>query len=148
MEEKLIPQLRSAIRVRNYSIRTEDTYVFWAKRYIRFHDLTHPSELGDAAVVQFLTHLAVERDVSANTQNLALSALVFLYKNVLDQPLGDVTSAVRAKKPQKLPTVLSRSEIASIIQGLEGTQKLIAAMLYASGLRLMEAIRLRVKDLN
>ncbi len=148
MEVKLIPQLRSAIRVRNYSIRTEETYVFWVKRYIRFHKLTHPAELGDTAVAQFLTHLAVDRDVSANTQNLALSSLVFLYRHVLDRPLGDVTSAVRAKKPQKLPTVLSRSEVAAIIRELDGTHKIIASMLYGSGLRLMEAIQLRVKDLN
>lgn len=148
MQDKLIPQLRSAIRVRNYSMRTEDTYVFWVKRYIRFHDLAHPATLPDSAVVEFLTHLAVERNVSANTQNLALSALVFLYKHILDRPLGDITAAVRAKKPEKLPTVLSRGEVAAILAQLEGTYLLVASILYGSGLRLMEALRLRVKDLN
>jgi integron integrase len=148
MAEKLIPQLRNAIRVRKYSIRTEQSYVFWVKRFIRFHEYRHPLDLDDQAVVAFLTHLAVDRDVSASTQNLALSALVFLYKYVLDRPLGDITSTVRAKKPQRLPTVLSRSEVAAILKELEGTHKLIASLLYGSGLRLMEALRLRVKDIN
>lgn len=148
MPQKLIPQLRNAIRVRNYSLRTEQSYVFWVKRYIRYHDYQHPVELKEDAVVSFLTHLATERDVSANTQNLALSAVVFLYKHVLDRPLGDITATVRAKKPQKLPTVLSRSEVAALLKELEGTHKLIASLLYGSGLRLMEALRLRIKDIN
>ncbi len=148
MAEKLMAQLRSAIRVRNYSIRTEEAYAFWVKRYIRFHRLQHPKDLGDAAVVSFLTHLAVEKNVSANTQNLALNSLVFLYKRVLNQPLGDITSTVRAKKPQKIPSVLSRAEIASILLELQGTHKLIASLLYGSGLRIMETLKLRIKDIN
>lgn len=148
MAEKLLNQLRSAIRVRNYSIRTEQAYSFWVKRYIRFHDLKHPGQMGEPEVVAFLTHLAVERNVSANTQNLALSALVFLYKHILDKPLGDITKTVRAKKPQKLPSVLTREEVAGVLRNLEGSHKLIASMLYGSGLRLTEALRLRIKDLN
>lgn len=148
MTPRLLDQLRTAIRLRHYSLRTEDTYVFWARRYIRFHQMQHPRELDERHVVDFLTHLAVNRNVSANTQNLALSALVFLYKHVLDKPLGDITSAVRARKPRKLPTVLARAEIASIFRELEGTHKLVAALLYGSGLRLMEALQLRVKDIN
>ncbi len=148
MAEKLLNQLRSAIRVRNYSIRTEQAYSFWVKRYIRFHDLKHPGQMGEPEVVAFLTHLAVERNVSANTQNLALSALVFLYKHILDKPLGDITKTIRAKKPQKLPSVLTREEVAGVLRNLEGSHKLIASMLYGSGLRLTEALRLRVKDLN
>lgn len=148
MAEKLITQLRRAIRVRNYSLRTEQTYVFWAKRYIRFHGLKHPADLDESAVIAFLTHLAVDRDVSANTQNLALSALVFLYRHVLNRPLGDITSSVRAKKPKKLPTVLSRAEVATILSELQQPNHLVAALLYGSGLRLMEALQLRVKDIN
>jgi len=141
-------QLKNQIRTRNYSYKTEEAYSFWVKRYIRFSKMAHPSTLGDADVAAFLTHLAVEKNVAANTQNLALSALVFLYKNVLMQPLGDITSAVRAKKPQKLPVVLNRTEVAAILRNLDGSHRLIASLLYGSGLRLMEALRLRVKDLN
>lgn len=148
MAEKLMDQLRNAIRVRNYSFRTEQTYCFWVKRYIRFHHLRHPQDLREPEVIRFLTDLAVRRNVSANTQNLALSSLVFLYKHVLDNPLGDITQTVRAKKPQKLPVVLGRDEVASILRRLEGTHRLIASLLYGSGLRLTEALRLRVKDIN
>ena len=148
MEQKLIPQLRSAIRVRNYSLKTESAYVSWVKRYIRFHNYTHPAELSEADVVSFLSYLAVKRNVAANTQNLALSALVFLYKNILDRPLGDVTSAARAKKPQKLPVVLTRQDVAAVIRELTGTHKLICSLLYGSGLRLMGVLRLRIKDLD
>lgn len=148
MKERLLDQLKKQIRIRGYSYRTEETYAFWVKRYIRFCKMKHPATLGDADVAAFLTHLAVEKKVAANTQNLALSSLVFLYKNVLMQPLGDITSAVRAKKPQKLPVVLNRDEVARILQHLEGQHRLIASLLYGSGLRLMEALRLRVKDLN
>lgn len=148
MQEKLLDKLRNETRVRHYSRRTEDSYVYWVKKYIRFNNLKHPLELTDSAVIGFLTYLAVEKRVSASTQNLALSSLVFLYRHVLDRPLGDITMAVRAKKPQKLPVVLARDEVAAILKMLDGTNKLIASLLYGSGLRLMEALRLRVKDLN
>lgn len=148
MSEKILEQLRTAIRVRNYSPRTEQSYVFWAKRYIRFHKMQHPISLTEEDVMAFLTFLAVKKRVAANTQNLALNALVFLYRHVLQRPLGDVSSAVRAKKPKKLPTVLSRPEVLSILQNLQEDHRLIASILYGCGLRLMEALQLRVKDIN
>ena len=114
MATKLLDQLRAAIRSRHYSIRTEQAYTSWVVRYIRFHGMRHPSELAEPEISAFLTHLAVDRDVAANTQNQALSALLFLYKNVLGKPLGAFTNAVRAKKPQKLPVVLSREEVRGI----------------------------------
>lgn len=144
----LLDQLRHTLRTRNYSLRTEDSYVHWVRRYILFHNKRHPAELGDAAVVAFLTHLAVDRKVSANTQNQALNALVFLYKQVLRQPLGDISAAARAKRPQRLPTVLSREEVTTILIRLEGKHRTVGALLYGSGLRLMECLRLRVKDLD
>ncbi|MDZ7686928.1 MAG: integron integrase [Gammaproteobacteria bacterium] len=145
---KLLDQLNDAILTRNYSPRTATAYVGWARRYIRFHGIRHPAEMGDQEVIDFLTYLAVSRHVSANTQNQALQALVFLYKHVIKQPLGDVTSAVRAKKPEKLPVVLDRHEVRSVLNELEGVYKLIGAILYGSGLRLLEALQLRVKDLD
>ncbi len=145
---QLLSDLRNAIRTRNYSIRTEQVYVSWAVRYIRFHGKRHPEELGDAEVVAYLSHLAVKRNVAANTQNQALSALVFLYKHVLGKPLGDLTNAVRAKKPLKLPVVLSRNEVRNVLTELTGTHRLIGALLYGSGLRLMEALQLRIKDVD
>lgn len=120
----------------------------WAKRYILFHKKRHPSELYDDAVVAFLTHLAVDRKVSANTQNQALNALAFLYRQVLNRPLGDISAAARAKKPQRLPVVLSRDEVKDILVRLHGNNRMIASLLYGSGLRLMECLRLRVKDLD
>ena len=145
---RLIDQLITALRSRHYSIRTEQAYSGWVRRFVRFHSLRHPAEMGEVEVIAFLTYLAVERDVAANTQNQALQALVFLYRHVLNRPLGDITSAVRAKKPQKLPVVLDRNEVRAILHELEGTNKLIGAILYGSGLRLMEALKLRVKDLD
>ncbi|MEQ8692465.1 MAG: integron integrase [Pseudomonadales bacterium] len=147
MESKLLDRLRSAIRVRGYSIRTERAYVGWVVRYIQFHGMRHPDELDVEDVNAFLTHLAVDQDVAANTQNQALSALMFLYKIVLRKPLGAV-AAVRAKKPQKLPVVLSRDEVRFVLNELTGVHRLACALIYGSGLRLMEALRLRVKDLN
>lgn len=147
MAPRLVDQLRSAIRSRGYSIRTEQAYVSWVVRFIRFYGMRHPSEMDAQHVNQFLSHLATELDVAANTQNQALSALLFLYKNVLKKPLSPI-DAVRAKKPQKLPVVLDRNEVRDVLNNLLGVHKLIAALIYGSGLRLMEALRLRVKDLN
>ncbi|XOV87350.1 MAG: integron integrase [Pseudomonadota bacterium] len=145
---KLIDEMTVALRARHYSIRTEQVYTAWVRRFVRFHNLRHPTEMREAEVIAFLNHLALNRDVAANTQNQALQALVFLYRYVLDAPLGDITSAVRAKKPQKLPVVLDRNEIRLVLHELEGQNKLIGALLYGSGLRLMEALKLRVKDIN
>jgi integron integrase len=148
MAPKLLDQVRTAIRARNYSIRTEQSYTSWVERFIRFHGLRHPTEMGDAEVIAYLTHLAVNRNVSANTQNQALSALVFLYKNVLGRSLGDISASVRAKKPQKLPVVLHRDEVRSVLNELSSLHRLIASLMYGSGLRLMETLQLRVKDLE
>ena len=148
MASKLLQQLRNAIRVRNYSLRTEQAYVAWAKRFILFHGTRHPAELGDAEIVAFLTHLAVNRSVSASTQNQALNALAFMYRHVINRPIGDISKSVRAKKPQRLPTVLTRAEVRDVLNELTGANKLVGSLLYGSGLRLMEALRLRVKDLN
>jgi len=138
----------NAIRVRHYSIRTEKSYVGWVRRFILFHGKRHPVEMGVAEVGEFLTHLAVVGNVSASTQNQALNALVFLYKAVLEEPLGDLQGVVRAKKPQRLPVVLTQDEVAGVLHHLEGTHWLAACLLYGSGLRLMECLRLRVKDLE
>lgn len=140
--------MRSSLRARNYSIRTEKAYTGWVVRFIRFNQMQHPLEMGETEVVRFLTHLAVNRGVSANTQNQALQALVYLYKHVLHRPLGDITASVRAKKPQKLPVVLSREEVRSLLIEFTGVHQLIASLLYGSGLRLMECLQLRVKDID
>lgn len=145
---KVLKQLSHAIRVKRYSIRTEQAYVEWLRRFIRFHNMIHPKELREPEVAEFLTNLAVKRRVSASTQNQALNALVFFYKHVLQDPLGDITQATRAKQPKKLPTVLSREEVRKVLSLLRGDNQLIGALLYGSGLRLMECLRLRVKDLN
>ena len=141
-------EIRSAIRVKNYSIRTEHAYVDWTKRFIRFCSNQHPEVLGDDEVIRFLTYLAVERNVAASTQNLALNALVFVYRHVIKRPLGDVTKTVRAKRPKKLPIVLNRNEIVTLMHSLRGINRLMAALLYGSGLRSMECLRIRIKDVD
>lgn len=140
-----LERVRAAIRVRHYSIRTEESYLFWVRRFILFHGKRHPGELGAVEVGQFLTHLAVDRKVAASTQNQALNALVFLYKNVLERPLGEVADVVRARRPQRLPVVLSAQEVKGLLRHLNGSYWLAACLMYGSGLRLMEAVRLRVK---
>ena len=147
MAEKLLDRVRAAIRSRGYSMRTEHAYVRWVVRFVRYHRLKHPEEMGAREINKFLTHLAVDMNVAANTQNQALSALVFLYKHVLRIPLEPL-GAIRAKKPQKLPVVLDRHEVRNVLFELRGVYKLVGAMLYGSGLRLMECMRLRVKDLD
>ena len=144
----LLEKVRGAIRVKHYSIRTEYTYISWIKRFIHFHKLRHPMDMREAEVIEFLTYLAVSKNVAASTQNQALNALVFLYKRVLDRPLGELNGVVRAKKPQRLPVVLSTNEVREILRHLEGQYWLIGCLLYGSGLRLMEAIRLRIKDVE
>jgi integron integrase len=145
---RLLDQLRDAIRVRHYSIRTEEAYVDWAKRFIIFHNKRHPSEMGEKEISQFLTHLAVDQNVASSTQNQALSALLFLYKNVLKHPLALIDDIERAKKPERLPVVLSKDEVRVILSNLDGEKWLMAALLYGSGLRLLECLRLRVKDID
>ena len=146
---RLLDQVREATRRLHYSIRTEDAYVLWVKRYVLFHGKRHPLEMGEPQVVEFLTHLAVHEDVAASTQNQALSALLFLYKLVLDRPLEWVNEEiVRAKRPERLPVVFSRDEAKTVLARLDGTAWLTGSLLYGSGLRLMECLRLRVKDVD
>ena len=145
---RLLEQVRVAIRAKHYSLRTEDTYVQWIRRFILFHDKRHPQAMGAAAVQQFLTDLAVTHQVAASTQNQALSALVFLYKEVLHQDFGWLDDVVRAKKPTKLPVVLTRDEVKWVFQHLSGASWLMASLLYGAGLRLMECLRLRIKDVD
>src|SRR3954464_7873568 len=141
-------KLREAIRVRHYSIRTEEAYVQWVKRFIVFHGKRHPSEMGEAEVATFLTHLAVVGNVASSTQNQALNALVFLYGKVLSRPLAECVGIVRAKRSQRLPTVLTQAEVGRILANLNGVYWLIGCLQYGSGLRLLESVRLRVKDLG
>ena len=145
---KLLDQVRQQIRLRNYSIRTERVYAEWIKRFIRFHAYRHPAEMGAAEIEAYLTHLAVKRDVSASTQNQALAALLFLYKQVLKQDLPWLDNVVRAKRPQHMPVVLTRDEVQRVLARLSGVPWLVASLLYGAGLRLTEALRLRVKDVE
>jgi integron integrase len=140
--------VRHAIRTRHYSPRTEEAYVHWIRRYIVFHEKKHPSTLGAPDISRFLTWLAVDRRVSASTQNQALSAVLFLYKEVLAMEVGAVPPVVRARTPERLPVVLSRIEIGAILKHLTGTERLIVMLLYGSGVRLEECLELRVKDLD
>jgi integron integrase len=146
--KKLLDHVCDAIRLKHYSIRTEESYITWIKRYIFFHNKRHPSELGSAAIEAFLTHLAVDQKVAASTQNQALSALLCLYRDVLKMPLDFPIDAMRAKKPKRLPTVLTKEETLTVIERLSGTPRFMAKLLYGGGLRLMECLRLRVKDLD
>jgi integrase len=146
--KRLLDQVRDAIRLKHYSYRTEQTYVQWIRRYILFHNKRHPNQLGVAEIEAFLTHLAVQEHVAASTQNQALSALLFLYREVLFLPLDARIDAVRAKPSRKLPTVLTKDEVRSVIVNMTGVHRLIVQTLYGSGLRLREAMQLRVKDLD
>jgi integron integrase len=141
-------RLRQAIRQRHYSRRTEETYVGWVKRFVAFHGRRHPAELGAAEVSSFLSHLASDRHVSASTQNQALSALLFLYRAVLARDLGELPSLVYAKRSRRLPVVLTRDEVRAVLGRLSGPKWLVAALLYGGGLRLLEGLRLRVKDVD
>lgn len=145
---RLLDQMRDQIRLKHYSIRTERVYCEWVKRFIRFHKYRHPLEMGAPEVELFLSHLAVKKDVSASTQNQALAALLFLYKQVLGQDLPWLGEVVRAKKPSRLPVVLTVDEVQKILANLDETPWLIASLLYGTGMRLMEAVRLRVKDVD
>ena len=141
-------QVRDVLRLKHYSLRTERSYCDWIKRFIRFHQLRHPKEMGETEVSSFLTQLARDGRVAAATQNQALSALLFLYKHVLKQEIGWLDNVERAKRPARVPVVLTRDEVHKIFAHLHGMPRLMAGLLYGSGLRLMECVRLRVKDVD
>ncbi len=146
---RLLDRVRARLRVKHYSMRTETAYLGWVKRYIYFHGKRHPAEMGRSELEAFLSSLAVERNVSAATQNQALSALLFLYREVLEIELPWLDNVTRAKKPARLPTVLTREETVALLDRIdEGEIKLIVRLLYGSGLRLLEGLRLRVKDVD
>jgi integron integrase len=148
MEVKLLERVRQAIRARHYSRRTEEAYVYWIRRYIVFHGKKHPATMGAAEVTAFLGRLAVEERVSASTQNQALSAVLFLYREVLAIELGPIESVPRARVPDHVPVVLSREEVRKVLSTLSGTPWLIVSLLYGAGLRLLECLELRVKDVD
>ena len=145
---KLLDQARQAMHTRHYSYRTEKAYIGWMKRFIVFHQKRHPAEMGEAEIGQFLSRLASDSHVSASTQNQALNALLFLYHEVLGKEIGYVHGVVRAKRPKRLPVVLTREEVRSILGQLQGLDWIMAMLLYGAGLRLMECVRLRVKDVD
>ena len=145
---KLLEQVVTRMRVKHYSLRTEKSYVNWIKRYIWHHGKRHPKDLGAAEVEAFLSHLAVTRNVSASTQNQAKSALLFLYKEVLGVQLPWLDNVTQAKAPKRLPVVLTKDEVQALLNRLDGTMWLLVSLLYGSGLRLMECLRLRVKDVD
>lgn len=147
-QPRLMDRVREAIRVRHYSIRTEEAYLQWIKRFILFHGKRHPADMGEIEVEGFLTHLAVAGKVAASTQNQALAALLFLYRHVLGQELKWLDNVVRARRPRRLPVVLTREEIARIFARIPGTNGLIAKLLYGTGMRVMERLRLRAKDID
>jgi integron integrase len=146
--KKLLDQVSDALRLKHYSYRTEQSYLDWIRRYILYHNKTHPKDMGEAEIQVFLTHLATERNVSASTQNQALSALIFLYRNVLHIELDLPSGLITAKRSTHLPTVLTRAEAQNVLHHMDGTAALVARLLYGSGLRLMECLRLRVKDID
>jgi integron integrase len=145
---KLLDRLREALRSRHYSSRTEETYCHWVKRFIYFHHLRHPAEMSESEINAFLTHLAVKNRVSSSTQNQALSALLFLYRHVLGREIGSLDGVIRARKPKRLPVVMTRDEVKAVIDTLTGDNKLMASLMYGAGLRLMECLRLRVQDID
>jgi hypothetical protein len=144
----LLDCVRRALRARHYSRRTEQAYAAWIIRFAEFHGRRDPVEMGEQEVNAFLTHLAVGDRVAASTQNQALAALLFLYDNVLHRPLGRIEGVVRARRPRRLPVVLTPKEVRAVLDGLDGTPRLVCTLLYGSGLRLLEGLRLRVKDID
>ena len=145
---KLLDRVRWVLRAKHYSIRTEQSYIDWTRRFILFHGKRHPNEMGEAEISQFLSHLAVEKNVSASTQNQAFSALLFLYQQVFDRKLDFIDDVQRVTRPAKLPVVFTRAEARAVLSQLNGDYRLMADLLYGSGLRLMECLRLRVKDID
>jgi integron integrase len=147
-QPRLLDRVRLAIRARHYSLRTEEAYVAWIRRFILFHKKRHPLEMGEAEINTFLSDLAVNGRVSASTQNQALSALLFLYRHVLGKPFPNLENVIRAKRPKHLPVVMTRAEVRAVLGRLSGTPKLVTTLLYGSGMRLLECLRLRVKDVD
>ncbi|MFC1498880.1 integron integrase [Verrucomicrobiota bacterium] len=145
---KLLDLIRREIRLRHYSIRTEHSYIDWVKRFVRYHEMKHPENMGAEEVKDFLSHLAVDGNVAASTQNQALNAIVFMYKHVLERDLEEMKPFIRAKKPKRLPVVLSMDETSLILGKFQGTSRIMIEMLYATGMRIIEVIRLRVKDID
>jgi len=147
-QPKLLDQYRERLRIKHYSLRTEQAYLHWVRRFIYFHSKRHPAGLGGPEVERFLSHLATEGRVSASTQNQALAALLFLYREVLGKELPWLDGVVRAKRPARVPVVLSENEVRALLAQLDGKRWLVAALLYATGMRLLEGLRLRVKDVD
>jgi integron integrase len=147
-QPKLLDRVRDAIRTRHYSPRTEQAYVHWIRRYIFFHGVRHPADMGKQELNAFLSHLAVKEHVSASTQTQALSALVFLYRHVLERDIGLLEGVVRAKRPARVPVVLTRSEVRQLLTHLDDVVLLVCTLLYGSGLRLLECLHMRVKDID
>ena len=145
---KPLDQLCEALRSRHYSRRTEQTYCLWVRRFIYFHRLRHPAEMAEREINVFLAHLAIEDKVSASTQNQALSALLFLYRHVLAREIGDLGEVIRARKPKRLPVVMTREESKAVLGHLRGDKRLMVSLMYGAGLRLMECLRLRVQDID
>lgn len=145
---KLLDQARAVLRRKHYSLRTEEQYVGWIRRFIRHHGKRHPRTMGEPEMTAFLTHLAVAGQVAASKQNQAFSALLFLYREVLEMELGAIASIQRAQQPRKLPVVLTRGEMERLLPHLEGAKWLMGNLLYGSGRRLLECLRLRVKDVD
>ena len=148
VKPRLLDRVRAVVRARHYSRRTEEAYVGWIRRFIFFHGKRHPAEMGGAEITAFLTALAVNGRVAASTQNQALSALLFLYRDVLEIDLPWLDGIVRAKRPQRLPVVLTRDEVRAVLRRLDGAPRLMAYLLYRAGLRLLECCRLRVQDVE
>ncbi|MCJ7587414.1 MAG: integron integrase [Candidatus Aminicenantes bacterium] len=145
---KLLDRLREALRSRHYSRRTEQTYCQWVRRFIFFHNVRHPAEMAEPEINAFLTHLAVKEKVSASTQNQALSALLFLYRHVIGREVGELGDVIRARKPRRLPVVMTRDEVKPVLSSLSGDKWLMASLMYGAGLRLMECLRLRIQDID
>lgn len=147
-QSPFLENVRSVLRTKHYSIQTEKTYLLWIKRFILFNNKRHPKELGEQEVTQFLTYLAVKRHVTSSTQNLALCAIVFMYKHVFERELTLLPDAVRARAPKRVPTVLSHEEALSIINLMSDKYRLMFSMLYGCGLRKAELLKLRIKDID
>jgi len=145
---KLLDRVRWRLRAKHYSIRTEEAYIEWIRRFILFHRKRHPDEMGEQEISEFLSHLAVEKNVSASTQNQAFSALLFLYQQVLDRKLDFIDNVQRVTRPAKLPVVFTPAEARTVIAHLKGDYRIMTELLYGSGLRLMECLRLRIKDID
>ena len=147
-QPRLLDQMREVLRLKHLSFRTEEAYIGWAKRFILFHDKRHPKDMGAAEIRAFLSYLATHEHVAASTQNGALNALLFLYRSVLPQPFPHLEHIERAKRPRRLPTVFTRDEVHAVLTRLTGMPHLMASLLYGAGLRLMECVPLRVKDVD